>query len=471
MSIGRDGIPLGNPNVCSDPYQPSFWLGKPGALTQIRVPDAGYQRALYDGYSVHSLLDGQAADRSPYQCRSWAFSHQWLRPEIMTIFMEYATRQRGFGPFVLIDPQAKNLLTPNQASGTDALHSTEGFSVTGTGESLSSSTAWSVQGERCLDWSLTPPQASFSGILRIPTPTNLYGWCLPPGSYFAFSGQIKQGIASAQEGVTLNANPYFETNASSWTAAGGTIARSTVQAHQGVASGLLTPDGVTGTTEVSSDNCAVTVGNTYKVSAWIWPAVSRTVFLGINWFTAGLGFISNTSVSQTLPSQTWTLMSMTAVAPATAAFGVLRIAMIGTPPTSNFLYFDEARFRQPATDISVAATPRVVLMDGSGVVQSTINGTTINTVTGSGQSFCVTGQVPVGTGGVYLEPQISVSQASVTGSADVLIDQLQLEKTIIPGCTTWEYGQGQPLVSVRSDGETVPRVLRTNVNYICVEVT
>jgi len=318
MSIGRDGLPQGNPNVCSDPYQPTFWLGKPGTLTQLRVPNADYARMLDDKYAVHSLLDGQAADRSPYACRTWSFTHEWLKPDVATIFFEYATRQRGFGPFIFVDPHAKNLLTPNQASGTDALHTTEGFAVTGTGEALSSSTEWFQQGERSLAWTLSPPVTGSGGLLRVVAPSGLYGWCMPINARFAFSGYIKQGIGA---------------------------------------------------------------------------------------------------------------------------------------------------------DISVSATPRVVLMNGSGQVQSIVSGTTIVTVTGAAQAFCVTGTVPVASLGTYLEPQISVTGASVTGASVVLLDQLQFEIAPTGQCSTWEYGQGQQLVSVRVDGETVPRVLRSSIGYVITEVT
>src|SRR5687767_13033690 len=121
MSRGFQGPPAENPNNCLDAYAPEFYLGKPGALTLIRMPDAGIGRDSTDNFMVHSLLDGQSVDRSPYLRRTWSFQHQWLTPDVMSVFMEFATRQRGIGPFILIDPQMKNLLTPNQASGTDAL--------------------------------------------------------------------------------------------------------------------------------------------------------------------------------------------------------------------------------------------------------------------------------------------------------------------------------------------------------------
>lgn len=312
-----------SPIDCASPYAPSFWLGKPGALTQLQMVGEGYSRPLDDNIAVHDLLDGRAVDRSPYGVRTWQLNYEWLQPAVASALYEYATRQRGFGPFVFIDPHAKNLLSPNQASGTDALHTTEGFTVTGTGEVLSSSTSWFQQGERSLAWQLSPPVTGSGGVLRVVAPTGLYGWCLPPGTPVAFSGYVRQANAA---------------------------------------------------------------------------------------------------------------------------------------------------------DISVDITPRIAFMNGAGQVQSYVNATVITTVTGSAQAFCLITTMPQVTGGVYLEPQFIVTGSSVTGTAIVLLDQLQLEtglvtNTVLTACTTWEYGQGQPLVSVAVSGETVPRIRRATLGFTVMEVT
>jgi len=67
--------------------------------------------------------------------------------------------------------------------------------------------------------------------------------------------------------------------------------------------------------------------------------------------------------------------------------------------------------------------------------------------------------------------RVDAFSLSTTKPTIVWLDQLQLEITPTGACTQWEYGQGQPLVSVRSDNESVSRILRTNVNYVAVEVT
>jgi hypothetical protein len=475
VSQGFTASVQGSPVDCAQPYRPALWLGKPGALTSIQMPNEGYARPLEDHFAVHDLLEGFSTDRAPYGSRTWGLSYEWLRPDAASTLYEFATRQRGFGPFIFIDPHAKNLLSPNQASGTDALHTTEGFAVTGTGESLASSTDWFQQGERSLAWTLNPGAPTFSGLLRLTAPTQLFGWCLPPGGQVAFSGYIKQGIATATDGVTLNANPYFEVDVTNWSTASGTFVRSTANFHEGVASALFTPDGVSSTAEFGSEQVTAGAGVGYKVSAWVYSAATRSINIGVNWYNGSHTLITGQTTSVNVVGSTWTYVSATFLAPLNTAFVQHKIQMTGTPPVTNTLYVDEARIVAPITDITVQLTPRIAFLNGSGAVQSYANGSVINTVTGAAQQFCVTATIPTGTGGVYLEPQLMVTGSSVTGTSIVYIDMLQLELTdpyaTTPACTTWEYGQGQPLVGVRVGGESVPRIRRATLDFMIVEVT
>lgn len=149
------------------------------------------------------------------------------------------------------------------------------------------------------------------------------------------------------EGQTLSLNPFFETDASDWIVTGGTFARSTLQAHEGSASGLLTPDGVSATALIRSSQCPVATGQSVRVSAWVRCAVARIVRLEINWFDSSHATIStgNLVTGPSLAATTWTLLDGALTAPASAAYAELRISMTGTPPGSNTLHVDEARLR------------------------------------------------------------------------------------------------------------------------------
>jgi hypothetical protein len=142
----------------------------------------------------------------------------------------------------------------------------------------------------------------------------------------------------------LNANPYFETNAANWTPTGCTFVRSTAQFHQGAASGLLTPDGVTDPPLVLSDTVTVVTGQQVKVSAWVRCAVARSVDLAVSFSTAAGAAVSAPGVSASLAATTWTLMELTTSVPATAARAALRVRLVGggVPPVGHTLHIDEA---------------------------------------------------------------------------------------------------------------------------------
>lgn len=160
--------------------------------------------------------------------------------------------------------------------------------------------------------------------------------------------------AGAAEGPTLNSNPFFETNAAGWTPAGGTFVRSTAQAHEGVASGLLTPNGVAATVQADSDIVDIPGPTTrMRASGWMRCEATRSVALTINYFTSGFGYVATAPpVAITVPANTWTFFDLIHSAPATAFKAQILPVMGGTPPVGHRLYVDEMRLR-------VAAGPSV----------------------------------------------------------------------------------------------------------------
>lgn len=522
MSRGFTGLPAENPNNCTDPYAPSFWLGKPGALTQIRMPDAGIGRTGVDNFAVHNLLDGQSVDRSPYLCRTWTFTHQWLTPDVMSVFMEYATRQRGIGPFILIDPQMKNLLSPNQASGTDALHTSEGFAVTGTA-GLSSSTLSPVQGERSLRWdslslsqiydtftrvvaagslgtsdsgqtySLVGAASDFSvtGALgRIATTSigSLYLATIETGSTDHMMSVLETlPVLPTGAAFTLRAAARF-TDSSNFYNASLTIAPTTGAATLSLTksvlgSGTVIFNPVAVGTHAAGNQWTIIFevsGSTVRARAWnvsnssdpgYWQAsvIDTALTTGTR---AGFGVRRETSNSNGTTNVDFDNFTITSplgggplkLVPPSGLYGWC------LPPSKVFAF--SGYVTGAASNTGVTVTPQVVLMNGTGSVQSTISGSAITPVTGAAQSFCITGSVPVGTGGVYVQPQFSLA-GSLTSPviASTLIDKLQFELIDGTVCTTWEYGQGQPLVGVRAENESIPRILRTDMTYVAVEVT
>jgi len=189
-------------------------------------------------------------------------------------------------------------------------------------------------------------------------PVNKQVTAVVPAAPFAYG--LKEILPSAvvyndpAEGTALNANPNFEVDASSWTAVGGTVARSTAQFHEGVASLLVTPNGVTATVEAQAELVPVTAGAPMRASAWVRCAASRNVAVNINWHTAAGVYIPPTSTTTVaVTANTWTLLDMASgalpTAPPTATQARILVTMTGTPPVGHTLHIDEARIRTPGS--------------------------------------------------------------------------------------------------------------------------
>ena len=164
-----------------------------------------------------------------------------------------------------------------------------------------------------------------------------------------YPSSVAETTVGAVEGRDpLNLNPYFETDATDWFAAGGSVARSTAQFHQGAASLLLTPSGVDATSRAQMTAFTpVTELVDYTVSTWVRCAVSRNVSIDIAWYDADQVFTTtSTTFTTAVTANTWTLITQTWTAPAGTAFARPRFYMTGTPPADNLLYLDEAQFTE-----------------------------------------------------------------------------------------------------------------------------
>lgn len=170
-----------------------------------------------------------------------------------------------------------------------------------------------------------------------------------PAEPFAYGLKETSGLTvvinDPAEGTTLNSNPFFEVDALGWTALGGTFVRSTAQFHQGIASGLLTPDGVTVTVEARATSVPADAGLTYRASAWVRCAASRNVSVSINWRTAAGGFLSTSTLLVAVTLNTWTLIDLIATAPASTGLAELSVSMGATPLVGHTLHIDEAKLR------------------------------------------------------------------------------------------------------------------------------
>jgi hypothetical protein len=254
---------------CADVTVPTYWLGRPGDLVAVRMPDENYDRAVTDHSAAHQLLSGVAVDHTPYEQRAWTLSYDFVSYDTFVLIEQIRTRQRGLGPYVWIDPHTVNFLTPNQSSGTDAWLTTDGFYATGSGETLASSTdVTPVRGQRSLLWTVSPTVtgAGGGGVLCLTTPYGPSGWATPPSQPWTLNGRIQGGGVDPAVTVTprflfLDANGAVVGSAvgtSVVTAAGtwsnwivtGTATASTVWV---LPQHIITPSSVSGTVKLYFD--------------------------------------------------------------------------------------------------------------------------------------------------------------------------------------------------------------------------
>jgi hypothetical protein len=145
--------------------------------------------------------------------------------------------------------------------------------------------------------------------------------------------------------VPSNANPYFETDVTNWTPINGpTLTRSTAQAHEGVASMLITPDGASADPRAQSEAIAVVAGRSYFGQGWLRSPGTPTVGITIRWYSdaGGSAFVSESGSLAALTADTWTYSSVTGVAPSGAVSMRLAPKYSGTPAAATTLFVDEA---------------------------------------------------------------------------------------------------------------------------------
>lgn len=154
-------------------------------------------------------------------------------------------------------------------------------------------------------------------------------------------------------GTGLTAEGGFEGGIGTWVNAGGsTVAQSAAQAHSGSDSLAITSTGVAnaraghcGTTAgtVIANGMPVTPGQLVGASGWFRAAtVARSVQVQIAWFTSAGASISTISGGSLSDSTTaWTQATISATAPATAAFAVLQAQVISPGGAGEVHYLDD----------------------------------------------------------------------------------------------------------------------------------
>jgi hypothetical protein len=166
-----------------------------------------------------------------------------------------------------------------------------------------------------------------------------------PGQEYTTSAYVRQTSTTTQQiqivGGIINRNPFFGNGVSSWSASNATIASSTF-AHTGTASAAVSPLGapVGVPALVTATRQPVTASSSYTGSCWVYvPGGWGDVRVGVTWYTAAGVLLSGTTSTPTVvAAQTWTKITGTFAAPATAGYGAVFFQMTGaSPATPAFL--------------------------------------------------------------------------------------------------------------------------------------
>jgi hypothetical protein len=135
----------------------TFYLGRPGALFAIAHPAQGIDASPVITAAVQQSLGGaRTVDHLGSPRRTYTMSRSWLTLDEQGVLEGLAVGAYGPGPFALVDPWRRNVLTPNQSSGSDVdgTANTDFWLNHGAGFPLSD-TAVPYQGRRSVAWDVT----------------------------------------------------------------------------------------------------------------------------------------------------------------------------------------------------------------------------------------------------------------------------------------------------------------------------
>jgi hypothetical protein len=151
----------------------------------------------------------------------------------------------------------------------------------------------------------------------------------PVGGYLETTGGAGSYASAPDPGLSVSAarvSGDFDSDVSGWAPTGGTLAWSNAFTHEGHGSALLTVAGSPVQTYFRPDgvgNSAVVVpGRTYRTTFWLYaPVAIASVTAAIDWFDAGVGYLSGVYESSSIGAGTWTFFEAEGVAPVGAAYG------------------------------------------------------------------------------------------------------------------------------------------------------
>lgn len=151
----------------------------------------------------------------------------------------------------------------------------------------------------------------------------------------------------------------FESGVSGWTPNSATFTQSSTRAHTGTYSGLLTTTGTPTQSYVRPPTVPVTVGTAYTATMWVYSVAGyASVIAAIDWFDAGLVYLSGSYVTFNVPAAKWTPIVTSGTAPASAALATFGPTLSANPPTGTAIWVDDV-YLSPMTEQTFTVTRSV----------------------------------------------------------------------------------------------------------------
>lgn len=230
-----------------------------------------------------------------------------------------------------------------------------------------------VRGRRDTDGStLVSAVSDTATSLSVATPSGILWTPEPADAPFdvEVAGEVMTVLAV---GTILNAAVWdFESGVTGWGPNGsGALTSSTVRAKHGTGSALLTTNGGATPRFESSPRLAITTGQQYRVSGWVYAgaAVPSTISVGINWYDAGNAFLSGTMNAATPTVGDWRLYDAVFTAPASATQAGVVLSVTGTPASGIQVWADLMSLI-PVSSYSSSPQPMTVVRSVNGVVKT-----------------------------------------------------------------------------------------------------
>lgn len=194
---------------------------------------------------------------------------------------------------------------------------------------------------------LASPVTSSSTILGLSVTDPNDTWTVTnTGFGIVCEGQTNTVVWMTNPGSISVAEGGFETGVTGWAAnANGAVTSSTVQAHTGSKSALLTVTSSAGAaTMFPTTYSPVTVGNAYDAWGWVYaPVALNPVRLFVSFYTAGAVFVSSVGGTSTpISAGVWTPLTIVgALAPATATQARVSVSIQVLSAPGTLLYVDD----------------------------------------------------------------------------------------------------------------------------------